>query len=321
MKRREFITLLGSGVAAWPLAARAQQAAMSVVGVLNSLTADALEAFRSGLGETGHVEGRNVQLKVRTTGQADRVPLLAADLVQQQVAVMAALGGLSAPAAKAATTIIPIVFSIGGDPVELGLVSNLSRPGGNITGVTFFAAELLQKQVGLVRELVPTASSLGVLVNPKNPRHKADAAKVQAAAEPLGLKTHVVNAGTELDLVSAFGILAQQQVGALIVCGDAFFLRAVTGIAVLAARYAIPSIFATRDFVEVGGLMAYGANLNEAHRQNGIYVGRILKGEKAGDLPIVQPTKFELVINLKTARTIGLAIPNSLLALADEVIE
>jgi len=321
MKRREFITLLGGASVAWPLAARAQQMTLPVIGVLNSTGPDAFEAFRSGLSETGYVEGRNVLLEVRTTDQANRVPLLAADLVQHRVAVIAALGGLSAPAAKAATTTIPIVFSIGGDPVEVGLVSNLSRPDGNITGVTFFAAELLQKQVGLMRELVPTAGSLGVLINPNNPRHKSDAAKVQAAAEPLGLKAHVVNAGSELDLVSAFGILAERQVGALIVCGDAFFLRADSAIAVLAARYAIPSIMGNRDFVEVGGLMGYGASLNEAHRQSGIYVGRILKGEKAGDLPIVQPTKFELLINLKTAKAIRLAIPNSLLAIADEVIE
>jgi ABC-type uncharacterized transport system substrate-binding protein len=320
VKRRQVITLIG-GAAAWPMAARAQRQAMPVVGVLNSIGPGALSAFRSGLGETGHVEGRNVLLELRTTGQADRLATLAAEMVRRQVAVIAALGGLSAPAAKAATTTIPTVFSIGGDPVELGLVSNVRRPGGNITGVTFFAAELLQKQVGIMRELVPKASTLGVLVNPNNPRHKADADKVLAGTEPLGLQVHVVSAGTELELVSAFASLAERRAGALIVCGDAFFQRAVTGIAVLAAHYAIPSIFGTRDFVEVGGLMIYAANQQEAHRQNGIYVGRILKGEKAGDLPVVQPTKFELVINLKTAKAIGLAVPNTLLAVADEVIE
>src|SRR5262249_25195889 len=246
------------------------------------ITPDARSAFGGGLSETGHVEGLNVRLESRTTSQADRLPSLAAELVHRQVAVIAALGGLSAPAAKAATTTIPVVFSIGGDPVELGLVSNLKRPGGNVTGVTFFTAELLQKQVGLMRELVPKAGALGVLANPNNPRHKADAAKVQAAAEPLGLKTHVVNAGTELDLVSAFRILAERQVGAVVVCGDAFFQRATTGIVVLAAHHAIPSIMANRDFAEVGGLLAYGASLNDAHRQTGIYVDRILKGEKAG---------------------------------------
>jgi putative tryptophan/tyrosine transport system substrate-binding protein len=320
MKRREFITLI-SGAAMWPVSAEGQQVRMPVVGVLNSLNPDALSAFRGGLSETGYVEGLNVLFESRTTSQADRLPSLAAELVQRQVAVVAALGGLSAPAAKAVTTTIPVVFSIGGDPVELGLVSNLSRPGGNITGITFFTAELLQKQVGLMRELVPKAVAFGVLANPNNPRHKADAAKVQAAAEPLGLKTHVVNAGTELDLVSAFRILAERQVGAVVVCGDAFFLRTATGIGLLAAHHAIPSIMASRDFAEVGGLMTYGASLNDAHRQNGIYVGRVLKGEKVGDLPVVQPTKFELVINLKTARVLGLAVPPSLLAIADEVIE
>jgi len=321
LKRREFITLLGGAAATWPLGAQAQQPGMPVVGVLNSVDLDTLSAFRSGLRETGHVEGLNVLLELRTASQPDPLPALAAELVQRHVAVIAALGGLSAPAAKAATTTIPVVFSIGGDPVELGLVSNLSRPGGNITGVTFFAAELLQKQVGLMRELVPKASALGVLANPSNPRHKADAAKVQAAAEPLGLETHVVNAETELDLISAFRILADRQVGAVIVCGDAFFQRAATGITVLAAHHAIPSIMGSRDFAEVGGLMAYGASPNEAHRQCGIYVGRILKGEKAGDLPVVQPTKFKLVINLKTARMLGLTVPPTLLSTADEVIE
>src|SRR5262245_3202168 len=202
LKRRNFIALLG-GAAACPVAARAQQAGMSVVGILNSVDLDTLSAFRSGLRETGHVEGLNVLFELRTASHPDPLPALAAELVQRQVAVIAALGGLSAPAVKAATATIPVVFSVGGDPVELGLVSNLRRPGGNVTGVTFFTAELLQKQVGLMRELVPKASALGVLANPSNPRHKADAAKVQAAAEPVGLETHVVNAGSELDLISA----------------------------------------------------------------------------------------------------------------------
>ncbi len=294
---------------------------MPVVGVLNSTLASAVAAFRSGLSETGHVEGRNVVIEVRAAGQSVRLPALASELVSRQVAVIAALGGLAAPAAKEATATIPIVFSIGGDPVELGLVSNLRRPGGNITGVTFFADELLQKQMGLMRELVPKAVALGVLINPDNPRHKADAVKVEAAAGPLGFATHVVSAGTELDLVSAFTTLAGRQVGALIVCGDAFFARAATGIAALAARHVIPAIMGTRDFVEVGGLMVYAADQTQAYHQNGIYAGRILKGEKAGDLPVMQPTKFELLINLKTAKAIGLTFPNTLLALANEVIE
>jgi putative ABC transport system substrate-binding protein len=321
MQRRDLITLLGGAAAAWPLTARAQQSARPVVGVLNSVDLDSLSAFRSGLSETGYVEGLNVLLELRTANEFDRLQSLAAELVKRQVAAIAAIGGLSAHAAKAATTTIPVVFSIGGDPVELGLVSNLRRPGGNITGVTFFAAELLQKQVGLMRELVPKADALGVLANPNNPRHKADADKVRAAGDPLGLEIHVVNAGTELDLISAFRIFAERQVGGIVVCGDAFFTRAETGIAVLAAHHAIPSIISDRHFAEVGGLMSYGASLKEAHHQNGIYVGRILKGEKAGDLPVMQPTKFELVVNLRTAKTIGLAIPQTLLAIADEVIE
>jgi putative ABC transport system substrate-binding protein len=320
MRRREFITLLG-GAVAWPLAVRAQQPAMPVVGVLNSTLGNSVAEFRSGLSETGHVEGRNVVIDVRTASQSSRLTTLASELASRQVAVIVALGGLAAPAAKGVTTTIPIVFSIGGDPVELGLVSNLRRPGGNITGVTFFADELLQKQVGLMRELVPKAVALGILVNPDNPRHKVDAVKVEAAARPLGLATHVVSAGTELDLVSAFTTLAERQVGALIVCGDAFFARAATGIAALAARHAIPAIMGTREFVDVGGLMVYAADQAQAYRQNGIYAGRILKGEKAGDLPVMQPTKFELLINLKTAKAIGLTFPNTLLALADEVIE
>ena len=213
------------------------------------------------------------------------------------------------------------MFSIGGDPVELGLVGSLNRPGGNITGVTFFAAQLLQKQVGLLHELVPKAAALGVLVNPNNPRAGADASSAQAAARRLGLETHVVNAGTERDLDAAFATLARQQAGALIVGGDALFLRAVAGIATLAARHTIPTIFASREYVEAGGLMVYGASLADSHRQAGIYAGRILKGEKPGELPVMQPAKFEFVINLKAAKAMGLAIPATLLALADEVIE
>jgi putative ABC transport system substrate-binding protein len=321
MNRRVLITLLGGAAAVWPLAARAQQPAMPVVGVLNSTLGNSVAEFRSGLSETGHVEGRNVVIDVRTASQSSRLTTLASELASRQVAVIVALGGLAAPAAKGVTTTIPIVFGIGGDPVELGLVRNLRRPGGNITGVTFFADELLQKQVGLMRELVPKAVALGVLVNPDNPRHKSDAVKVEAAAGPLGFATHVVSAGTELDLVSAFTTLAGRQVGALIVCGDAFFARAATGIAALAARHVIPAIMGTRDFVEVGGLMVYAADQTQAYHQNGIYAGRILKGEKAGDLPVMQPTKFELLINLKTAKAIGLTFPNTLLALANEVIE
>ena len=321
LKRREFITLLGGAVAAWPLAARAQQPAMPVVGVLDSVGTSAVAAFRSGLSETGHVEGRNLAIELRATDQHDRLPALAAELVHRQVAVIAAIGGLSAPAAKVATATIPIVFSIGGDPVELGLVSSLNRPGGNITGATFFAAQLLQKQVGLLRELLPKAAVLGVLVNPNNPRAQADVSSVQAAARSLGFEVHAVNASTEHDLDTAFASLHRRRADALIICGDAFVLRASTGIAALAARHAVPAIFASREYAEAGGLMVYGASLTDSHRQAGIYAGRILKGEQPGDLPVMQPAKFEFVINLKAAKALGLAIPPTLLALADEVIE
>jgi ABC-type uncharacterized transport system substrate-binding protein len=319
MRRREFIAFLG-GTAAWPLAARAQQPAMPVIGVLDTV-GNAMTAFRGGLSEVGYVEGRSVTIELRATDQNDRLPAFAAELVRRQVAVIAALGGPSAPAAKVATATIPIVFSIGGNPVELGLVDSLNRPGGNITGVTFFAAQLLQKQVGLLRELVPKASVLGVLVNSSNPRAKADVASVQAAARSVALETHIVNAGTERDLDTAFASLVQRRVEALLIGGDPFILRACTEIAALTARHAIPAIFASREYAEAGGLMTYGASVTDAFRQAGVYTGRILKGEKPSDLPVMQPTKFEFVINLKTAKALGLAIPPTLLALADEVIE
>jgi putative ABC transport system substrate-binding protein len=320
MRRRDFITLLG-GAAAWPLSAQAQQPTMPVIGILDSVGVGAVIAFRRGLSEMGYVEGRNVTVELRATDQNDRLPALADELVRRQVAVIAAIGGPSAPPAKAATTTVPIVFSIGGNPVELGLVSSLNRPSGNITGVTFFTAQLLQKEVGLLHELVPKAGVLGVLINPDNPRAKADVASVQEAARALRLETYVVNATTEHDLDDAFASFAQQHAGVLLVVGDPFLLRAIDKIATLAARHAIPAIQATRAFAEAGGLMAYGASLTDAHRQAGIYAGRILKGEKPGDLPVLQPSKFEFIINLKTAKAIGLDLPPSLLAIADEVIE
>jgi putative ABC transport system substrate-binding protein len=320
VKRREFITL-GGAAAAWPLAARAQQAAMPVIGILHSTGSNAVPAFRRGLSEASYDEGRNVAVEWRVTEQNDRLPELAADLVRRQVAVIAALGGFAAHAAKAATATLPIVFSIGGDPVEVGLVGSLNRPGGNITGATFFAAQLLQKQVGLLRELVPKAAVLGVLVNPNNPRTPADVSSVQAAARNLGLATHVVTAGAERDLELAFASLVQHHADALIVGGDALFARTSMSIARLSARHAIPAIVGAREIVEAGGLMTYGASQTEAYRQAGIYTGRILKGEKPGDLPVVQPTKFEFIINLRTAKALGLDVPDKLLALADEVIE
>lgn len=320
MRRRKFLGVLGWALAAWPVVPRAQQPAKPVIGILDSVGASAVAAFRSGLGETGYIEGRNVAIALRTTIKNDRLPALADELVRNQVAVIAAIGGPSAPAAQAATATIPIVFSIGGDPVQLGLVKSLNRPGGNITGATFFAAELLQKQLGLLHEVVPKATVFGLLVNPNNPRSKTDTTFLQAAVSRLGLKAHVVNAGDERDLEGGFANLVRSHVDMLIIAGDPFLLRANAIIAALAARHGIPAIFGG-EFAAAGGLLSYGASLTDAHRQAGIYVGRILKGEKPGDLPVVQPTKFEFIINLKTAKALGLTIPPGVLAIADEVIE
>src|SRR5262245_26771853 len=321
MKRRQFITLLGGAAATWPLAARGQQAAMPVIGLLNSVSDRFVTAFYKGLSEGDHIDGRNVAIELRSTQQYDEVPSLAAELVQRRVAVIAALGGPAAAAAKAATTTIPIVFSIGGDPVELGLVPNINRPGGNITGVTFFAKQLLQKQVGILHDLVPKTSVLGVLINPDNWRHQADAGEVQAAARALGLDVHVVTAGSEHDLDTAFAGLIQRHVQALVIAGDAFFFRVSTKLVALTEQHSVAAIFGSREFTDAGGLMTYGASLADANRQAGIYVGRILKDEKPGNLPVMQPSKFELIINLKAAKTLGLTIPPGVLALADEVIE
>jgi putative ABC transport system substrate-binding protein len=318
--RRDFITLLG-GAAAWPLAARAQQQTMPVAGILNSAGDKWVAAFRKGLSEEGQVEGRNVAIELRSTAQYGEVPSLAAELVQRRVAVIAALGGPAAAAAKAATATIPIVFSVGGDPVELGLVPNINRPGGNITGVTFFAKQLVQKQVGILHDLLPKASVLGVLINPNNWRHQVDADEVEAAARTLGLGVHIAKAGTEGDLDAAFTGLVQRHAQALVIAGDAFFFRVSTKLVAFAEQHSLAAIFGSREFADAGGLMSYAASLAEAHRQAGIYVGRVLKGEKPGDLPVMQPSKFELVINLKTAKALGLELPPNLLALADEVIE
>jgi putative ABC transport system substrate-binding protein len=291
MRRRDFIKLVGGAATFAPLAARSQPAMIPVIGVLDS--SEAVAGFRKGLNEAGYVEGHNVTIELRATDQNDRLPTLAAELVSRQVAVIAALGGFASHAAKAATATIPIVFSVGGDPVELGLVGSLNRPGGNVTGVTFFAAQLLQKQVGLLHELVPKASVLGFLVNPDNPRAPADVSRVREAARSLGLETHVVDVRAERDLEAAFASLLRQRADALLIGGDALFSRTSAAIAGLATRHAIPAICGTREIAEAGVLMAYTANLPDAYRQNGIYVGRILKGEKPGDLPVVQPAKFD----------------------------
>jgi len=260
-------------------------------------------------------------VELRSTRQYDLLPAMAAELVRLRVAMIAAIGGSAAPAAKAATATIPIVFATGGDPVELGLVDRLNRPGGNITGVTFFAAQLLQKQVGILHDLVPKAAVFGTLVNPDNPRHVADVDRVRAAARSLGLEVHVERASRERDLDAAFGGFARHSVRAIIVAGDPTFTSLATRLAALAVQHALPAIYSSREMAEVGGLVTYGSSVTDSTRQAGVYAGRILKGDRPGDLPVVQPSKFELVINLKAAKAIGLDVSLQLQQLADELIE
>jgi putative ABC transport system substrate-binding protein len=327
MRRREFITLLG-GAAAWPLAAHAQQAKAPTVGVLGSesadLFADRLGAFHKGLGDAGYVEGRNVVIEYRwAETRYDRLPQMASDLVSRQVDVIAAMGGVPAAlAAKAATATIPIVFAIGGDPVAISLVSSLSRPGGNLTGVTNLNMEVVPKRLELLHELVPTASTIGVFVNPNNPTvAEPNARELQAAARVLGLQVRLLHAGAEPDLGMLFTTLAPLRVGALVITNDPFLNSHAQQLAALATRYAIPAIHSFRSFPAAGGLASYGASVIDEYRIAGSYAGRILKGEKPPDLPVQQSTKVELVINLKTAKALGLTVPPSLLATADEVIE
>jgi putative ABC transport system substrate-binding protein len=325
MNRRAFITLLG-GAAAWPLAAHAQQPAMPVIGWLKAgatPNADFLAAFRQGLNELGYVEGRNVAVELRNSEQYDRLAALASELVRRQVAAIFAHNLAAAVAARAATATLPIVFSIGGDPIRDGLVTSLSRPSGNLTGVTLFQGELLPKRLELLRELVPTAAVIAVLLNPDNPNLQTRSRDVQEAARNIGQQILVLNAGSESDIDRAFATIVQQRVAALLVSDDPFLGAPAhrEQILALAARHAVPASYPFREFASEGGLMSYGASQGDGVRQAGVYAGRILKGEKPADLPVVQPTKFELTINLKIAKALGLSVPLALLTRADEVIE
>jgi putative ABC transport system substrate-binding protein len=324
LRRREFITLAGGAAAAWPLAARAQQPAMPLVGLLTGSRQDDrwLGALWQGLKEAGYIEGRNVAIKHRSgDGHFDRVPQLAAELAADPVTLMIAIAPSAALAAKAATATIPIVFVTGADPVELGLVSSLSRPDGNVTGVNFLVKTLAAKRLELLRELAPGATLIGFLVNPTNPASDPEIRDVQAASRTLGLQLQILHASSERDIETAFANFAQQRINAILVAGDSFFLSRRDQLIAAAARHAIPASYQLREFVAAGGLISYGTDLIDAYRLAGLYAGRILKGERPTDLPVQQSVKFELVINLKTAKALGVNVPPELLAIADEVIE
>jgi putative ABC transport system substrate-binding protein len=328
MKRREFITLLGGAAVAWPLAARAQQPAMPVIGLLDSRSPEALtdrlRGFRQGLKDTGYVEGENVAIEFRwAENQLDRLPVLAAELVRRQVAVIATSGGPAvAFAAKAATTTIPIVFGVAEDPVRLGLVASLARPDGNLTGINFFTGELAAKRLELLRVLVPAATRVAVLVNPTHATNTESTLRdVEPAARAMGLQIQVLNASTSREIDAAFATLVRERPDALFVGNDPIFSARRVQLVLLAGRHGLPAIYWDREFAEAGGLMTYGSNIVDVYRQMGVYAGRILKGAKPADLPVVQSSKFELVINAQTARMLGVAVPDKLLVAADEVIE
>jgi ABC-type uncharacterized transport system substrate-binding protein len=326
MRRREFITLIGGATATWPLAAHAQQPAMPVIGILHPILPDALEirlrGFHRGLKDSGYVEGESVTIIYRgTEGQNDRLPALAADLVRRQVSVIVAVGS-AAFAAKAATTAIPIVFGVNEDPVRLGLVPSLAQPGGNVTGINWVSGELVAKRLELLRELVPAAARVAVLANPDDAAATQTTLRdVEAAARAMGLQIQILNASTSVEINAVFATFARERPDALFVAGDPFFFSRRVQLTHLASRHAVPATYSTRDFPEAGGLMSYGANVTDAWRQIGVYAGRILKGTKPADLPVLQSNKYELVINAETARMLGLTVPNKLLATADEVIE
>jgi putative ABC transport system substrate-binding protein len=324
LKRREFIALVGGAAVAWPLTVRAQQPAMPVIGFLDATTGGGPEfaGFRQGLSEAGFADGKNVAIEIRSAeGQYDRLPALAADLVRRQVTVITANSPVVALAAKAATATIPIVFSLGTDPVKDGLVASLNRPGGNVTGVTFFSNQLLAKRLGLLHELLPTAVLVAVLLNPNNSNAEADLNDIQVAARALGLQLLVLRASTEREIDLAFPRLVEQRAGGLFISADAYLASRGEQIAYMALRHAVPTSFTARSQALTGGLMSYGADRSDSARQFGLYTGRVLKGEKPADMPVMQPTKFEFVINLKIAKALGITFPVTLLSRADEVIE
>jgi ABC-type uncharacterized transport system substrate-binding protein len=327
-RRREFITLLGSAAVTWPLGARAeQQPSMPVIGFLHSGSpgpyAGRMDGFRQGLNDTGFVEGKDVAIEYRwAEGNYERLPQMALDLVRREVSVIVAGGGIaSAPVAKVATSTIPIVFLTGVDPVAAGLVSSLARPGGNVTGVSFLTGALGAKRLGLLNVLAPNGGVVALLLNPTNPGLEAAKQEVQTAGQVSGRQIHVFEAHTPHEIDAAFGAIAHEQAGALLVLSDPFFTSSVAQITTLGTRAAIPAVYPSREYAEAGGIMSYGADVKDEYRKAGVYVGRILRGAKPADLPVLQPTKFELIVNLKTAKSLGLKIADSFMLLADEVIE